>query len=88
MATRCCPHDDWIAQPSRQRYLYHCRACNVVICHDIDADTWHISHNPDDGQTIDAWERRRALEALDRWMTEREKVYGHDIFIHPDLDCP
>lgn len=78
-----CAHSDWIVQPSRNRYLYHCRSCSVVISHDMTADTWRISLDPTDG-TLDSTMRGNAYSALDSWMTERETSYGHRIFVHPD----
>lgn len=82
-----CAHPDWIVQPSRNRYLYHCRSCSVVISYDMNVDTWRISHDPNEGM-LDRTIRSDAYAALDRWMTERETNYGHRIFVHPEPALP
>ncbi len=86
MSTRCCRHVEWIVQPSHKRYLYHCRTCSVIISHDIEADTWRISHDPEDGAIMGEQGRLSAFAALDYWMTGRETVFRHEIFVHPGLD--
>ncbi len=88
MSSRRCEHSAWIAQPTRSRYLYHCRECGVVISHDIKSNGWQVSEVPQDSQPVDDTARKRAFIALDAWMTEREQAYGHPIFTHPDKTRP
>jgi len=84
LSTRSCPHAGWIAQPSRNRYLFHCRSCNIVISYDITMGAWRISHDPSEEGSMGEEERQCAFESLDRWISEREEVYGHPIFSHPN----
>ena len=85
MSTNRCPHVEWITQPSQNRYLYHCRSCSVIISYDLDVDTWRISHDPAECEPFDEMERQNAFNSLDYWMTQRESVFGHEIFIHPHI---
>ena len=85
MSTHCCSHAEWITQPSHNRYLYHCRSCSVVISYDLDVGTWCISHDPAECEPLDETKRQNAFYSLDYWMTQRESVFGHDIFVHPHI---
>lgn len=80
-----CRHTDWIAQPMRNCYYFHCRDCTIIISHDMQADMWKVSRDPERVEVNDPAEQRYAYAALDQWMTGREAVYGHDIFSHPTL---
>jgi hypothetical protein len=86
LSTRCCTHAAWIVQPSRKRYLYHCRACSVIIIHDIENDIWRISHDPSEGENMAEEDRQNAFASLDDWMNEREATYRHPIFVHPERE--
>ncbi len=80
---RPCRHPDWIAQPMRNCYHFHCRECTIIVSHDIQADQWKVLRDPERSEVSDLSEQRTVFSALDQWMTSRETTYGHDIFIHP-----
>ncbi len=70
----------------RKSYHFHCRECTTIISHNNETSLWKVSRDPDRIEVTDPAEQRIAFSALDQWMSNRETVYGHEIFIHPKTE--